>query len=74
VEPGRAQALSNRPAPRTRNVICWLVGLNPEVLATVRNTDWHERLGRDRMLFNARNAIQRYQGMQAAEAASPTVS
>ena len=55
-------------------VVCWLVGLNPEVLAMVRNTDLDERLGRERMLFNARDAIQRYQALQAAEAASPTVS
>jgi sulfate permease, SulP family len=55
-------------------VVCWLVGLNPEVLATVRNTDLAERLGRERMLFNARDAIQRYQALHAAEAAAPTVS
>ena len=51
-------------------VVCWLVGLNPEVLAMVRNTDWDERLGRERMLFNARDAIQRYQALQSAEAAA----
>ena len=55
-------------------VVCWLVGLNPEVLAMVRNTDWDERLGRERMLFNARDAIQRYQALQSGKAASPTVS
>jgi sulfate permease, SulP family len=54
-------------------VVCWLVGLNPEVLAMVRNTDLDERLGRERMLFNAREAIQRYQALRAAEAAAPTV-
>ena len=55
-------------------VVCWLVGLNPEVLATVRKTDLDKRLGRERMLFNARDAIQRYQALRAAEAGSPTVS
>ena len=54
--------------------MCWLVGLNPEVLLTVVNTELNERLGRERMLFNAREAIQRYQALQAAEAVSPTVS
>ena len=54
--------------------MCWLAGLNPEVLAMVRNTDLDERLGRERMLFNARDAIQRYQALQAAEAASPAAS
>jgi SulP family sulfate permease len=69
------QVLIEREKSTTESgVVCWLVGLNPEVLATVRNSDLGERLGRERMLFNARDAIQRYQALQAAEAASPTVS
>ena len=69
------QVLIQREKSTTESgVVCWLVGLNPEVLAMVRNTDLDERLGRERMLFNARDAIQRYQALQAAEAASPTVS
>ena len=69
------QVLIQREKSTTESgVVCWLVGLNPEVLATVRNTDLDERLGRERMLFNARDAIQRYQALQAAEAAAPTVS
>jgi sulfate permease, SulP family len=48
-----------------RGTVVWLVGLNPTVLEMVRNTDLDERLGRDRMLFNAREAIQRYQAMKA---------
>src|ERR671911_1666805 len=43
----------------------WLAALNPGVLASVRNTDLDERLGRERMLFNARMAIERYQSRQA---------
>ena len=39
----------------------WLVGLNPGVLETVRKSGLAERLGRERMLFNARAAIERYQ-------------
>jgi sulfate permease, SulP family len=67
------QVLIQREKSTTESgVVCWLVGLNPEVLATVRNTDLDERLGRERMLFNAREAIQRYQALRAAEAA-PTV-
>jgi sulfate permease, SulP family len=54
-----------------RGVVCWLVGLNPEVLTMVRNTDLDERLGRERMLFNARDAIRRYQAMQGAAAGGP---
>jgi sulfate permease, SulP family len=57
-----------------RGVVLWLVGLNPKVLEMVRNTDLDERLGRDRMLFNARAAIQRYQAMQAAGASAPAAS
>jgi SulP family sulfate permease len=40
-----------------RGVVLWLVGLNPRVLEMVRNTDLDERLGGERMLFNARAAI-----------------
>ena len=43
----------------------WLAGLNPGVLATVRNTTIDARLGRERMLFNARAAIERYQARKA---------
>ena len=69
------QILIQREKSATESgIVCWLVGLNPEVLATVRNTDLSERLGRERMLFNARDAIQRYQALQAAEAVSPTIS
>jgi sulfate permease, SulP family len=45
----------------------WLVGLNPTVLEMVRNSDLEKRLGRERMLFNAREAIQRYQAIAAAD-------
>ena len=47
----------------------WLVGLNPGVLEVVRNAGLDERLGRERMLFNARAAIERYQALQAKAAA-----
>ena len=39
----------------------WLAGLNPAVLEVVRKVGLAERLGRERMLFNARAAIERYQ-------------
>jgi SulP family sulfate permease len=44
----------------------WLAALNPGVLASVRNTGIDERLGRERMLFNARAAIERYRTLYAA--------
>lgn len=41
----------------------WLIGLNPGVLEVVRNAGLYELLGRERMLFNTRAAIERYQAM-----------
>ena len=49
-----------------RGAVVWLVGLNPGVLEVVRRAGLDERLGRERMLFNARAAIERYQALQAA--------
>ncbi len=42
----------------------WLVGLNPGVLEVVQHSGLAEILGRERMLFNARTAIERYQALQ----------
>ena len=44
-------------------VTLWLVGLNPGVLEVVRRSGLGDRLGRERMLFNARAAIARYQSL-----------
>jgi SulP family sulfate permease len=49
----------------------WLVGLNPGVLEVVRRAGLDQRLGRGRMLFNAREAIERYQAMPAADDRTP---
>ena len=46
-------------------VVVWLVALNPSVLETARNAGLAQRLGRERMLFNARAAIERYQARKA---------
>jgi len=43
----------------------WLAGLNPTVLEVVRRCGLADQLGRERMLFNARAAIERYQGQRA---------
>jgi MFS superfamily sulfate permease-like transporter len=48
-----------------RGVTLWLVGLNPGVLEMVRKAGLYERLGRERMLFNARAAIARYEALRA---------
>jgi high affinity sulfate transporter 1 len=47
-----------------RGVTVWLAALNPGVLQVVRNAGFDRRLGPDRLLFNAREAISRYQAMQ----------
>ena len=54
-----------------RGAVVWLVGLNPGVLEVVRHAGLDERLGRERMLFNARAAIERYQTMQATDRGPP---
>src|SRR4051812_22459702 len=61
------QALIEHEQRATQNgTLVWIVDLNPAVLEVVRNSALHERLGRERMLFNAREAIQRYQANQAS--------
>ncbi len=54
-----------------RGATIWLVGLNPGVLEVVRKAGLDERLGRDRLLFNARAAIARYQALQATAGGTP---
>ena len=59
-----------------RGATVWLVGLNPGVLEVVRKAGLDERLGRERMLFNARAAIARYQALRvtAGGRAQPATS
>jgi anti-anti-sigma factor len=58
-----------------RGTALWLVGLNPGVLEMVRRAGLYERLGRERMLFNTRAAIARYQALQAtSRGAAPPAS
>ena len=49
-----------------RGVVVWLAALNPGVYEMVCRTGLAQRLGRDRMLFNARAAIERYQRLHSA--------
>ena len=46
--------------------VVWLAGLNPGALEVVRRAGLDARLGRERMLFNARAAIERYQALSPA--------
>ena len=67
IEYSALQALMEAEKRATeRGAVVWLVGLNPGALEVVRNAGLDERLGRERMLFNARAAIERYQAQQAA--------
>lgn len=43
-----------------RGVTLWLAGLNPDALAMVQHCGLADRLGRERMIFNAQTAIDRY--------------
>ena len=45
---------------RDRGVMLWLVGLNPEVLATVQRSSLGGVLGRERMFFNLELAVAKY--------------
>ena len=51
--------------------VVWLAGLNPSVLEVVRRAGLDQRLGRERLLFNVRAAIERYQALPAVAAPSP---
>jgi high affinity sulfate transporter 1 len=48
-----------------RGIVVWWAALNPAALEVARNAGLDERLGRERMLFNARVAIERYHAEHA---------
>ncbi len=54
-----------------RGAVVWLVGLNPGVLEVVQHAGLDKLLGRERLLFNARAAIERFQAIGAANALPP---
>ena len=71
IEYSALQTLIEREERATgRGAIVWLAGLNPGVMEVVQSSGLAERLGRERMLFNARAAIERYQALQATEGAT----
>ena len=57
-----------------RGVTLWLAGLNPGVLEIVRHSGLAERLGPQRMFFNAHAAIEQFQAMQAASGSAAPVA
>jgi len=50
----------------------WLAGLNPGALEVVRRSGLGDTLGRERMLFNARMVIERYQALGPSATAGVT--
>lgn len=57
---------------RAQGIELWVVALNPGALEVVQSSGLADTLGRERMLFNARNAIERFQALQAT--AQPAAS
>jgi MFS superfamily sulfate permease-like transporter len=51
---------------KERGATVWLAGLNPAALEVVRRSGLDTQLGRERLLFNARTAIERFKTMQGA--------
>ena len=47
-------------------IVVWLAALNPGVLEMARHAGLDQRLGRERLLFNARAAIERYRSLAAS--------
>lgn len=68
IEYSALQMLMEREKRATESgATLWLTGLNPSVLDVVRRSGLADRLGRERMLFNAGTAIERYQMLQSAK-------
>ena len=61
---GAASDHGGRAAPDRERYRRVAGGLNPGALEVVRHAGLDARLGRERMLFNARAAIERYQALQ----------
>jgi high affinity sulfate transporter 1 len=65
IEYSALQELMEREKRATDSgVVVWFAALNPGVLEVVRKAGFDARLGRERLLFNARAAIERYQAMR----------
>ena len=51
---------------RGRGTLLCLVGLNPEVLRIVQNSELGETLGRERMFFNLEQVVEKFQRQMGA--------
>jgi anti-anti-sigma factor len=59
---------------REQGVRVWLIGLNPEVLATIQHSSLGERLGREEMHFNLETAVGKYIAESDAHKPSATMA
>ena len=67
IEYSALQVLMEQEGRATEHgAVVWLAGMNPGVLEVARRAGLDERLGRDRLLFNARAAIERYRALPSA--------
>ncbi|WP_457091426.1 sodium-independent anion transporter [Microvirga sp. P5_D2] len=57
-----------------QGVTVWLAGLNPGVLEVIRHAGMDVRLGRERLLFSAQVAIERYLKLSPELAVTPAVT
>jgi MFS superfamily sulfate permease-like transporter len=48
---------------RAAGVTTWLAALNPDVRACIRASPLQDRLGSERMVFNARAAVRKFEGL-----------
>lgn len=72
IEYSALQALMDGEKRATeKGAVVWLAALNPGVLEVVRSSGLAQRLGPERLLFNAREAIERYQAMRRGGPGSP---
>lgn len=66
VEYSALQLLAEADRRRAQDgIVVWLAGLNPGVLETMRHSALYAQFGPQRLLFNARAAITRYQALPA---------
>ncbi len=54
-----------------RGIEVWVAALNPGVLEVARQSGLADQLGKERLLFNARQVIERYQALHGKGGAAP---
>jgi anti-anti-sigma regulatory factor len=56
---------------RERGIELWVAALNPGVLEVARQSGLADQLGKERLLFNARQVIERYQANHGPDRDAP---